>query len=94
MQVHICVPMVIKSLSITEDAYEALKAIKYGDESFSDVILRLSHEKIGAAAKFCGIWKDKPEITRRLRANLQKRRAELEREFAERQQRFFGDRAQ
>ena len=86
--------MGIKSLSITEDAYVALKAIKYGDESFSDVILRLSHEKIGAAAKFCGIWKDKPEITRRLKADLKKRRAELEREFEGRQRRFFGGHAQ
>ena len=33
--------MVIKSLTITEDAYNRLKAMKMGNESFSEVITEL-----------------------------------------------------
>jgi predicted CopG family antitoxin len=85
--------MAIKSLTITEDAYDALKAMKYGDESFSDVILRLSKEKVGAVAKFFGIWKDKPEVVKEIRQRISERRALIDKEFAERQKRFFGRRA-
>jgi len=84
--------MVIKSLTITEDAYEALKSMKYGDESFSDVILRLSKEKVGAAAKFFGMWKDKPEFADELARNIKEHRARFDKESAERQKRFFGRR--
>ena len=82
--------MTIKSLTITEDAYEALKAMKCGDESFSDVILRLSREKVGAAAKFFGVWREKPEFTMELKKRLKAHRAQIEKEFTERQKRFFG----
>jgi predicted CopG family antitoxin len=49
--------MVIKSLTITENAYDALKKMKHGDESFSEVILRIASEKKGASAKFFGALK-------------------------------------
>jgi len=57
ISVPLSVTMAIKSLTITEHAYNALKAVKCGDESFSDVIIRLSKEKVGAAAKFVGALK-------------------------------------
>ncbi len=34
--------MVVKTITITEEAYRSLKARKTGEESFSDVILRLT----------------------------------------------------
>ncbi len=82
--------MAIKSLSITEDAYEALKAIKLEDESFSDVILRLSQEKVGAAAKFFGIWKNKSNLARDIKGDIKKRHAALDKELSQRQEQFFG----
>lgn len=77
--------MVIKSLTITEDAYDALKRMKTGDESFSEVILRVSQDKIGAAAKFLGAWKStKKEIVDKKKLMNQWRK-EFEEEFISRQ---------
>jgi len=74
--------MTIKSLTVTEEAYDALKRLKHGDESFSEVIVRVAHNRIGAAAKFCGILSRTDAA--KLRANIKKCRVELEREFAQR----------
>ena len=76
--------MVIKSLTITEDAYNALKTLKYDSESFSDVILRLSKEKIGLAAKFFGKLKISNKESKEWESRLKKRREEIQREFNER----------
>ncbi len=37
--------MVVKTITITEEAYRSLKARKAGEESFSDVILRLAKRR-------------------------------------------------
>ncbi len=37
--------MVVKTITITEEAYRSLKARKAGEESFSDVILRLTRRR-------------------------------------------------
>lgn len=37
--------MVVKTITVTEDAYEALKSWKDAHESFSDVILRVTKKK-------------------------------------------------
>lgn len=76
--------MTIKSLTITEDAYEALKMLKYGNESFSEVILRMSKEKVGLSAKFCGAVKITREAERDWRVSIRKRREELNKEFEKR----------
>lgn len=78
--------MTIKSLTITEDAYNALKTMKYGDESFSQAILRVSSGKKGLAAKFFGALKniDATEWEKRIKA----RRAEIDKECHEREKRF------
>jgi len=49
--------MVIKSLTITEEAYDSLKRLKYGDESFSEVIIRVAKEKKPNLEKYFGILK-------------------------------------
>ena len=85
--------MTIKSLSITEDAYEALKAMKLGEESFSETILRLSSERVGGAARFLGVWKEKPEAVAALKKRVRDHRRDFERDAQERQRRFFGQRA-
>ena len=33
--------MTIKTITVTEDAYNAIKKMKLGDESFSDLFLRI-----------------------------------------------------
>jgi predicted CopG family antitoxin len=49
--------MATKTLTITEDAYERLKAHKRGDESFSDVVNRLSKSRDNPK-KARGLWDD------------------------------------
>lgn len=74
--------MAIKSLTITEDAYEALKLSKHGDESFSDAVLRLSNEKIGLAARFRGALKGTD--TKSFSERIKTRRKTIDNEFSER----------
>ncbi|MBI4918822.1 hypothetical protein HY837_02755 [archaeon] len=73
--------MTIKSLTITEKAYDTLKALKYGDESFSDVILRTGQEKVGAAAKFFGALKMSTEEAKEWKARIKKNRDEINKDF-------------
>jgi len=76
--------MTIKSLTITEKAYDALKALKHGDESFSEVILRTSQDKIGAAAKCFGALKMSSEESKEFRKRIKEGRKAIEKEFDER----------
>ncbi|MBI4451416.1 antitoxin VapB family protein [Candidatus Woesearchaeota archaeon] len=46
--------MTIKSLTITEDAYDALRRLKQGEESFSHAILRLSSSGKGLPVIYFG----------------------------------------
>ena len=48
-----------KTISVTDDAYEALTREKRDGESFTDVIIRLT--KRARLSDFAGIWKDIPE---------------------------------
>ena len=55
--------MVVKTITITEEAYKALAGDKKKDESFSEVILR-THKKKGSVEdimKFAGAWSHIPE---------------------------------
>lgn len=47
--------MATKTLTITEDAYERLKSHKRGDESFSNVVTRLSKARDNPT-KARGLW--------------------------------------
>jgi len=76
--------MVTKTLTITADAYNALKRMKTANESFSEVITRITGERKGLPAEFFGIWKDDPGIGERIK----KRREEIEQEIAERSKRW------
>lgn len=78
--------MVIKSLTITENAYNVLKSWKHGDESFSEVIVRVGSTKKGAAARFCGAFKGTD--TESFEQRVKKRRTEIENELIERQKKF------
>lgn len=52
--------MVVKTITVTEEAYKALAGDKNANESFSEVILR-THKKKGNVEdimKFAGAWSD------------------------------------
>ena len=81
--------MSIKSLTITEDAYNALKRNKLGKESFSQVILRVTEEKKGKnISKFFGILKGKDG--EELEKRIKEERKILEQDIKEREKRFWG----
>jgi len=75
--------MVTKTLTITEDAYNALKRMKTADESFSEVITRITGERKGLPAELFGIAKGSGIAER-----IAKRRKDIEQEVAERNVRF------
>ena len=55
--------MVVKTITITEEAYKALANDKKKDESFSKLIIR-THKKKGsweAVSKFIGAWEHVPD---------------------------------
>lgn len=52
--------MPVRTVTITEDAYAALAALKREGESFSEVIRRLTRGN-RSLLEFAGAWKDVPE---------------------------------
>ncbi|MCX6648362.1 MAG: antitoxin VapB family protein [Candidatus Bathyarchaeota archaeon] len=51
-----------KTISLTEDAYELLKNMKRGNESFSDTIMRLAKRR--HLSNCAGLWSDIPDEKR------------------------------
>ncbi len=78
----------VKTITVTEDAYDSFKRMKHGDESFSDVMLRVSKENIGIASKYLGIWKIGEKEAGDIIKNIKKRRMEITEEAKKRQERF------
>ncbi len=63
--------MVVKTITITEEAYRSLRARKSGEESFSDVILRLTRRR--PLRDFVGILS--PESADAIRQAIEEDRA-------------------
>ena len=66
----------VKTITITDNAYESLKRLKIGDDSFSDVIKRISKEK-KTIKDFFGIlgsdnYEEMKEKTKKIRKELDK----------------------
>lgn len=49
--------MATKTISIMDDVYERIKAVKEPEESFSDALRRLTETK-GSIMEFAGAWSD------------------------------------
>lgn len=49
--------MVVKTITVTQEAYEKVKHLKHPDESFSEVLIRISEGKSDAVARFFGAAK-------------------------------------
>lgn len=67
--------MVVKTITVTEEAYKALAGDKKANESFSEVILR-THKKKGNVEdimKFAGAWSDmSDEEANEMKNNIEK----------------------
>lgn len=79
--------MAIKSLTVTEEAYDALKKQKIGEESFSQIILRVTKTKKGHVGNFFGALKEKEgeELQKRVKEN----RKEFDKLQKEREKRLW-----
>lgn len=71
--------MASKNITITEDAYEALRSLKRRDESFSDVIRRLTEMEGAEPGNAAGMFSDE-EWARAFDAEHEQFGAELNRE--------------
>lgn len=77
--------MPVKTVNLSEDAYEALASLKQEGESFSEVVRRLTRKNV-ALAEFAGAWKEVPkrkmgEFLAFLEAGDKLSRAKMAREF-------------
>ena len=61
--------MSIKTITVTEDAYEAMKRLKFEDESFSELFKRLS-SKNATARDILGMLKHSPEESKAFRRRV------------------------
>ena len=51
--------MVVKTITITEEAYNMLKCLKRNEQSFSEIIIEVSKDKKCDLSKFFGILKNR-----------------------------------
>jgi len=76
--------MATKTITVTEEAYERLRAMKRADESFTDVLLRVTGGERDVMKGF-GAWADSG-----LREEVEAAREERDEDFEERQDELLG----
>ena len=80
--------MVIKSLTITEEAYDTLKRLKRDDESFSKTIIRVGKSGSGHLSKYLGLLKDDERTAEEMIAEVKMNRRKTITEFEEKQKKL------
>ena len=71
---HMCMFMVTKTITVTEEAYRKLASNKKPGESFSQLISR-SFTKKGDISRFIGAWSDVPDkVIENMKNDIEKRR--------------------
>lgn len=76
--------MTVKTITVTEEAYEALKRLKMENESFSEGIMRVSQQKTNPVTAYFGILKNSRKKLDELRESVKKGRLEFDKEARER----------
>lgn len=61
--------MAVKTITVTEDAYESVKRLKEGEESFSDLFLRIA-KKPTTVKEFIGAFNHTPEEAKEFRERV------------------------
>ena len=57
-----------KCITLSDDAYNGLKVLKEENESFSEVVRRLTAKKKSEGLlKLAGIWKNNPEMVKTMK---------------------------
>ena len=66
----------VKIISLADDAYESLKTMKKGGESFSDVVRRVVEKEKGKTfLDLAGAWKEDKEIGNIFKGILEDRKS-------------------
>lgn len=60
-------------ISLSDEAYEELRKLKRGGESFSDVVIKITKKERKPLTSFFGAWPDKKEVDR-IEKELEKER--------------------
>jgi len=79
--------MTVKTITITENAYNMLKGMKHGDESFSEVIARIGSEK-KSIVDFLGLLKDSGESVEEMQKRVKETRKRISESIRKRHDRF------
>ncbi len=79
--------MVVKTITITENAYNTLKRMKHGDESFSEVITRIGSGK-KSIVDFLGLLKDSESSAEELHKRTKEVRKRVSESFRRRHANF------
>ncbi len=68
----------VKVISLSNKAYSTLKALKRGDDSFSDVVLKMAEkEKKPSIMELAGKWPGTDEEAEFIKKTLQKERKQF-----------------
>jgi predicted CopG family antitoxin len=79
--------MAVKTITITEEAYNALKCLKKSDQSFSEIIIEVAEEKKGDISRFFGILKGSKAMDD-LRKNLKRYRMQADLDARKREEKI------
>ncbi len=82
--------MTVKTITVTEDAYNTLKGMKREDESFSDVIKRVGSQK-RSVSDFFGLLKDSESSAEELQARVKEIRKNVSESMRKRHIQHFGN---
>ena len=80
----------VKTITIMDDAYEALKSKKAKDESFSDTIRRMCKEKKIDLRQWLGVLKGKDRSAAEMNKEIMEERAKMSQDLDERVERLKG----
>ena len=81
--------MPFKTITVTDEAYNAIKRLKRNDESFSELFNRIS-PKVLTVNEMFGSWKISDAEFVKLKKTIAANRKQLDKESEERFKRHFG----